>query len=135
MRMDGYIKTSDSTYFRLKTEFKDEDELKSYNEQINELEEQFIKNINQNILDLLSVKYAKSVSQIAKWEIRPIILEIFSENNFWSREIKEALYNYFKEDARELAEQRAQLNIRMDIIEQRFLDLCRRFDEVIYSKK
>lgn len=135
MRMDGYIKTSDSTYFRLKTEFKDEDELKSYNEQINELEEQFIKNINQNILDLLSVKYTKSISQIAKWEIKPIILEIFSENNFWSREIKEALYNYFKEDARELAEQRAQLNIRMDIIEQRFLDLCRRFDEVIYSKK
>lgn len=125
----------DQSYFLLKSEFKDELELKNYTEQLNELEEVFMKEINKTIFNLLQVKFSKNIGHLVKYQITPIVKDIFDENNFWAKEIREALYNYVKEDAKQLSEQRAQLNIRMDFIEQRFIDLLRRFDEVIYSKK
>lgn len=129
------IKISENSYFLLKTYFKEGFDMKTYTAQLEELELHLMQQVQQTIFDLLQLKFSNQLKEIVKFQISPIVNDIFNENNFWAKEIRNTLYNYVKEDANELAEQRAQLNVRMDMIEQRFIDLLRRFDDVIYSKK
>jgi hypothetical protein len=107
--------------------------MKSYTEQLKELEEVFIQDINKSILNLISVKFSKNISEIAKVQIREIIQDAINET-IWIDEIKENISTWVKSYIESIEHEKHQLGNRMDFLEQRLLDFMHKI-ETEYSKK
>ena len=100
---------------------------------VEELEKTLMTNISNLIFDILGVKFQKQISEITRIEMKDIIQYHINET-VWIDQIKENLRSWIIEYQRELTDQSKQLNMRMDFLEQRFLDFMRKI-ETEYSKK
>ena len=105
--------------------------MKKHIEQLNELEEIFNEKLNSTILDLLSIKFSKQISQIVKCQIKAIIQDRIDQT-IWINELKDNLNTVIFEYTKDLQEEKKQLNARMDFIEQRMLDILQRMDSFDY---
>jgi hypothetical protein len=103
--------------------------MKNHISQLDILEKEFMENINQSVLNLLSVKFSQKVSEIAKCQITHIIQNRIDET-IWINELKNNLNRLINEYAAQLQEEKKQLNLRMDFLEQRMLDILRRMDSL-----
>jgi hypothetical protein len=103
--------------------------MKNHMSQLDILEKEFMENINQSVLNLLSVKFSQKVSEIAKCQITHIIQNRIDET-IWINELKDNLNRLINEYAAQLQEEKKQLNLRMDFLEQRMLDILRRMDSL-----
>jgi hypothetical protein len=103
--------------------------MKNHISQLDILEKEFMENINQSVLNLLSVKFSQKVSEIAKCQITHIIQNRIDET-IWINELKDNLNRLINEYAAQLQEEKKQLNLRMDFLEQRMLDILRRMDSL-----
>ena len=101
--------------------------MKNHISQLDMLEKQFMEDINTSVLNLLSIKYSQKVSEIAKCQISHIIQNRLDET-IWINELKDNLNKLIIEYGSQLQEEKKQLNIRMDFLEQRMLDMLRRMD-------
>ena len=102
--------------------------MKNHISQLDILEKEFMENINQSVLNLLSVKFSQKVSEIAKCQITHIIQNRIDET-IWINELKDNLNRLINEYAAQLQEEKKQLNLRMDFLEQRMLDILRRLED------
>jgi hypothetical protein len=103
--------------------------MKNHISQLDMLEKQFMEDINTSVLNLLSIKYSQKVSEIAKCQISHIIQNRIDET-IWVNELKDNLNKLIIEYGSQLQEEKKQLNIRMDFLEQRMLDMLRRMDSL-----
>jgi hypothetical protein len=103
--------------------------MKNHLTQLDILEKEFMENINQSVLNLLSVKFFQKVSEIAKCQITHIIQNRIDET-IWINELKANLNKLIREYGSQLQEEKKQLNLRMDFLEQRMLDMLRRMDSL-----
>jgi hypothetical protein len=103
--------------------------MKNHISQLDMLEKQFMEDINTSVLNLLSIKYSQKVSEIAKCQISHIIQNRIDET-IWINELKDNLNKLIIEYGSQLQEEKKQLNIRMDFLEQRMLDMLRRMDSL-----
>jgi len=88
-----------------------------------------MEDINTSVLNLLSIKYSQKVSEIAKCQISHIIQNRLDET-IWINELKDNLNKLIIEYGSQLQEEKKQLNIRMDFLELRMLDMLRRMDSL-----
>ncbi|SRR5258705_7889236 len=107
--------------------------MKNHMDQLVYLEKEFMEEINNSVMNLLSVKFSQKVSEIAKCQITEIIQNRIEET-IWVNELKDNLNKCIIEYTESLVEQSRQLNSRMDFIEQRLLDFMSKI-ETEYSKK
>lgn len=107
--------------------------MKNHIDQLAYLEKEFMEEINNSVMNLLSVKFSQKVSEIAKCQITAIIQNRIEET-IWVNELKDNLNKCIIEYTQSLVEQSRQLNSRMDFIEQRLLDFMSKI-ETEYSKK
>ena len=103
--------------------------MKNHISQLDMLEKEFMKDINKSVMNLLSIKFSQKISEIAKCQITAIIQNRIEET-IWIDELKANLNKYIQEYTGSLVEQSRQINIRMDFIEQRMLDMLRRMDSL-----
>ena len=103
--------------------------MKNHISQLDMLEKEFMEDINKSVMNLLSIKFSQKISEIAKCQITAIIQNRIEET-IWIDELKANLNKYIQEYTGSLVEQSRQLNIRMDFIEQRMLDMLRRMDSL-----
>jgi hypothetical protein len=103
--------------------------MKNHISQLDMLEKQFMEDINTSVLNLLSIKYSQKVSEIAKCQISHIIQNRLDET-IWINELKDNLNKLIIEYGSQLQEEKKQLNIRMDFLELRMLDMLRRMDSL-----
>lgn len=112
--------------------------MKNYSDQIQELELSLLEDVERSIMSLVSIKFNKQIKGIVKISIKDVIKDAIDET-IWINEIKDRvkkdIHEYIYDYKKLFDEERKQLNIRMDFIEKRFIDLLGRFDEVIYSIK
>lgn len=97
--------------------------------QLDMLKKQFMENINQSVLNLLSVKFSQKVSEIAKCQITHIIQNKIDET-IWIDELKDNLNKLIIEYGSQLQKEKKQLNLRMDFLKQKMLDMPRRMDSL-----
>jgi hypothetical protein len=103
--------------------------MKNHISQLDMLEKEFMEDINKSVMNLLSIKFSQKISEIAKCQITAIIQNRIEET-IWIDELKANLNKYIQEYTGSLVEQSRQINIRMDFIEQRMLDMLRRMDSL-----
>ncbi len=106
--------------------------MKSHIDQLEEMEKHFMEEVNRTVLDLLSIKFSQKISEIAKVQICHII-QNHIDGTIWINELKDNLRSYISNYTKELNEQSKQLNIRMDFLEQRMLDMVRIMDGIRYG--
>lgn len=107
--------------------------MKTHLSQIDELENQIMTSINKDIMNLVSIKYSQQISEIVKFQIKPIIQDRI-DGIIWINELKDNLSLFIRQYQQELNEEKKRLNLRMDFLEQRFLDFYRKVEEE-YKRK
>lgn len=90
-------------------------------EMLEELEDQFMKDINHKIMDILSIKFSNQISKIIKFKISDMIQYHLNET-IWLDQMKENLNHFITEYTHSLNIEKNTLNKRMDSIEQTLLN-------------
>lgn len=108
-------------------------DIKSYTEQLKDLELAFANDINEAVLNLISVKFSNTISQIAKVQIKDIIDDAIN-GTIYINEIKDNLATYIRSYIANIEDEKHELSLRMDFLEQRLLDFMKKI-ETEYSKK
>lgn len=90
-----------------------------------ELENTLMRDINKLIFDIIGIKMQKQISEITRLCMKDIVQYHINET-IWIDQIKENIKNWILEYQMDMAEQSKQLNVRMDFIEQRFIEMMRK---------
>lgn len=96
--------------------------MKSKENLMKDLEKELLNKINRCILDLVSVKFGSQISEFTKMQISDMVQYHLNECP-WLEQMKENLNSFILEYTKSLQEEKSQLNIRMDHIEQQLLNL------------
>lgn len=107
--------------------------MKTAIEMTKELEQTLMNNLSSLIHDILAIKFQKKISEITKIEMTDII-QYHINDTIWIDQIKNNIKDWILEYQMDMAEQSKQLNIRMDFLEQRFMDFYRKVEQEFVKK-